>query len=221
MRKVLTILLITLLSSCTTQVKLTEIARTESRDFVIPSIGIETTAYIGEQLIREGRSSARDAIYLNNDHGKAGWTEFHPSGFYILIGKSKNDSVYQHRTIMPGMLVPTYPQIIETQHGVYLIMLADGRKQLNRSEYTKRQFIEETSDDFEQTLIYTGAEGTLLRFTYREFSNNMARSAYTIDATYDIRTDKIIRFRGALIEVIKTDNQSITYKILSGFKSNR
>ena len=73
--------------------------------------------------------------------------------------------------------------------------------------------------DIKQTLIYTGAEGTVLRFTYREFKNNTARPAFTIDAIYDIENDKVIRFKGASLEVISVDNQSITYKLVSGFRS--
>ena len=88
-----------------------------------------------------------------------------------------------------------------------------------KTNVEKDKYVEDSGKDFEQTLIYTGAEGTVLRFTYREFANNTARPAFTIDATYDIENDKVIRFKGASLEVISVDNQSITYKLVSGFKS--
>lgn len=221
-RFILAINIVILFMSCATSIKLTDTVRTDSQYYIIPEIGTQATVYIGEPLIKEGRSSAQDAIILNNDNGTAGVTAFHPAGIYKMIGKKKDTFVYQHRMIMPGMIGTVYPQIIEEPDGkVYLVLLNNNKKLLNSSEYSKRKVVEETGDDFEQTLIYTGAEGTVLKFSYREFSNNMARAAFTVDATYDIRTDKVIRFRGALLEIIKVDNQSITYKVLSGFQSGR
>jgi len=199
----------------------TQTIKAESRYYISPDIGIQTTAYIGEYLIKEGRTSAQDAIYLNNDHGSVGWTAFHPAGIYKLIGKSNGETIYQNGTIMPGVIGTVYPQIIETADSKVYLKTLSGRDLLNDSEYSKRQYIEEVGDDFEQTLIYTGSQGSTLKFTYREFSNNVARPAFTIDATYDISTDKTIRFRGAVLEIINTDNQSITYKVLSGFRSDR
>jgi len=89
--------------SCVTTAKPTEIVKAESRYYIIPEIGIQTTVYIGELLIKEGRTSAQDAIYLNNDRGSVGWTSFHPAGIYKLIGRTDGASIYQHGTIMPGM----------------------------------------------------------------------------------------------------------------------
>jgi hypothetical protein len=211
---------VVLMIGCATT-KPNETIRTESQYYIIPDIGIETTVYIGESLIKEGRTSARDAVYLNEDHGKVGWTAFHPAGIYILIGKTDGASIYQHKTIMPGVIGTVYPQIIEDPDGKVYLKTLTSRDLLNSTEYSKRKFVEETGDDFEQTLIYTGAERTILKFTYREFSNNIARPAFTVDATYDMSIDNIIRFRGALLEIIETDNQSITYKVLSGFRSDR
>jgi len=206
---------------CVTTTKPTETIKSESCYYIIPEIGKETTSYIGEFLIKEGRTSSQYAIYLNNDHGTAGWTAFHPAGVYKIIGKKDGYTIYQHSSIMPGMMGNVHPQIFEDSDNNSYLKTMSGMELLNKSEYSKKLFVEETGDDFEQTLIYTGAEGTILKFSYREFSNNMARGAFTVDATYDIKTDKNIRFRGALLEIVKVDNQSITYKVLSGFRADK
>jgi len=223
MRKlaVLVVILACLFIGCVTTTKPTETIRAESRYYIIPEIGKETTSYIGESLIKEGRTSSQYAIYLNNDHGTAGWTAFHPAGVYKIIGKKDGYTIYQHSSIMPGVIGNVYPQIFEDSENNSYLKTMSGMELLNKSEYTKKIYVEETGDDFEQTLIYTGADGTILKFSYREFANNMARGAFTVDATYDIKTDRNIRFRGALLEIIKVDNQSITYKVLSGFRSDR
>jgi len=194
--------------------------RAEAKYFCIPEIGVETTAYIGESLITEGKKTSQMVIYLNNSYGAQGWTTFHPVGIYKPIGKTKGVLIYQYDS--PDMLnFGKYPQIQEDPDGKLYLIGYSGRRLLSQSDYEKRQHTEESIDNFEQTLIYTGAEGTILKFSYREFSNNMARSAFTVDATYDIKNDKIIRFRGASLEVIRVDNQSIKYKLISGFKTDK
>ena len=83
---------------------------------------------------------------------------------------------------------------------------------------TKFTVVEEASAlDFKQELIYNGRVGNDLRFVYREFYENMARSAFTQEAQYDLNESKIIGFKGARIEVIRATNSSITYRTLSNF----
>jgi hypothetical protein len=189
--------------------------------YIIPEIGIVNVVYIGDSLIKEGKTSASDAIYLSSNHGTRGWTAYHPAGIYKQIGKDDLYIIYQGLTLEGNGWTYVYPQILEDKTGnVYLKGNSENVK-LQQNEYTKKKYVEETGNDFEQRLIYTGAEGTILKFSYREFSNDIARPAFTIDATYDIKYDNIIRFKGASLEIIKVDNQTITYKLLSGFKSNQ
>lgn len=213
------IILAIIFCSCTTTPP-SEYIRAEPTYYCIPEIGVKNTVYIGESLIKEGKMTAQDAIYLNNSHGSQGWTTYHQAGIYKLIGRKNGLLIYQCDFPDPYNW-GKYSQLAEDTDGKVYILGYSGRILLNPSEYTKRQHIEESGDNFEQTLIYTGAQGTVLRFSYREFSNNMARATFTVDATYDIKNDNIIRFRGASLEVIHIDNQSITYKLISGFQSNR
>jgi hypothetical protein len=71
--------------------------------------------------------------------------------------------------------------------------------------------------DFEQQLIYNGRVNNSLRFVYREFNNDMARSAFTQEVQYDLKESKIIGFKNVRIEVIEATNSSITYKVLKAF----
>lgn len=111
-----------------------------------------------------------------------------------------------------------YPSIFKTVDDDVYLDVNSGLKKLRKDEYSERRLYEESGYYFEQQLIYTGAEGNILKFSYREFQNELARAAFTVDATYDISKDKILRFKNCSLEVIKVDNQSITYKLLSGFK---
>lgn len=72
-------------------------------------------------------------------------------------------------------------------------------------------------DYFKQEFIYNGRVGNALKFTYREFVDDLARPAFTQELQYDLSESNIIGFRGLRIEVINASNTKIEYKVLSYF----
>lgn len=72
-------------------------------------------------------------------------------------------------------------------------------------------------DSFQQTLLYNGKIGNRITLAYREFSNNLARPAFSNDVDYDLSESTILGYKGARLEVISATNTEITYRILSGF----
>jgi hypothetical protein len=70
---------------------------------------------------------------------------------------------------------------------------------------------------FIQELVYNGVVNNYLKFIYREFTDNMARPAFTQELQYDVSKSKIIGFKGVRLEVIDADNTSIEYKVLKSF----
>lgn len=67
---------------------------------------------------------------------------------------------------------------------------------------------------FETTLTYSGKQGKIIKIFYREFSDNLARQAFTQDLTYDITEDKIITFRSTKIKVLSATNSRIKFIVL-------
>lgn len=63
--------------------------------------------------------------------------------------------------------------------------------------------------------IYNGKSNNTLKFIYREFVRDMARPAFTQELQYDLNESNIIGFKGLRIEVLKSTNTSIEYKVLS------
>lgn len=191
-------------------------------NYIVPEIGTENTVYIGDPLIREGRTAAQEVIDLKGNLGTPGLTAYHPSGLYVLKGIT-NDGflVYEYPQKINNGWGLYSPQIVEDRSGVVYLQTTSGKTKLDVSKFRKKKHSFDASDDYKQSLIYTGRENNIIKFTYREFMGDMARPAFTIDATYDMKEDKnIIRFKGASLEVIEADNQSITYKLISGFKRN-
>jgi len=217
---VLSVLLFTVvLMGCTSTMTPTEFITGETKEYIIPEIGIESTAFLGETLIREGKTVTQDKINLYKSFGTQHFTTYHSAGNYTLIGKKGDSNIYQFDTMFHNGWTFIHPQLIEDANGIVYRKTLTGQPELKNTDYKKEQVIKDDSEAYEQSLIYTGAESNILKFTYREFVNDMARPAFTIDATYDYSKDNVIRFKGALLEVLTFDNQSITYKLISGFKN--
>ena len=66
---------------------------------------------------------------------------------------------------------------------------------------------------FRYELIYTGKSNNVLKFSYKEYKGDMARPAFFQDLEYNLDDGNIISFKKLKIEVIKTDNLGIEYKV--------
>lgn len=71
------------------------------------------------------------------------------------------------------------------------------------------------SEDFiRKELIYSGGSGGTIEISYREFRGGFAAPAFYQNLKYDLSQSKLITFQNFQIEIINTDNQSITYMIV-------
>lgn len=68
---------------------------------------------------------------------------------------------------------------------------------------------------FERQLIYSGKAGTVLRFSYREFSTGLARPAFTQDVQYDLKESAVLAFQAIRMEVLASTNEQITVRVLA------
>ncbi|TWI03309.1 hypothetical protein IQ05_00246 [Flavobacterium tiangeerense] len=74
------------------------------------------------------------------------------------------------------------------------------------------------ADCLKKVFIYNGKASNILKFTYQEFINDMARPAFNQELQYDLSESNIIGFKGMRIEILNTSNIEIEYKVLSEFK---
>jgi hypothetical protein len=186
--------------------------------YSIPEKNKENTVNIGESLIKEGSYSSKYVLVLKNDYGTQGWTSFHPAGIYEKVAISDDYVIYQYQTQIMNGLTYINPQILENRRGEIFLKRNTSLKKIEATDYEKNEISNENDNKFEQLLLFTGTNGTVLLFSYREFSEDFARPAFTIELSYDMSINKIVRIKGAQLEILKYDNQSITYKMLSGFR---
>lgn len=76
-----------------------------------------------------------------------------------------------------------------------------------------------TGTGFKYELLYEGMDKGTIHITYREFTDNMIRPAFQQDVTYGLNNDgpTMVTFRKTKIEIISADNNTVKYRVLSGF----
>lgn len=68
-------------------------------------------------------------------------------------------------------------------------------------------------NSFRRELVYSGISQGSISITYREFSENLARPAFTQDLTYDLSAGREIGFRGLRFEVIEANNVGVRFVV--------
>jgi len=125
-------------------------------------------------------------------------------------------------TTQNGFIISDRQFCIDVKSNEYMAGFNDGFGFLHTKIDKKPDFTYTTAPDislksFKQEFIYNGISENTVKFTYREYSNDFARPAFTQETQYDLAKDKIIGFKGLRIEVISATNTQISYKILNGF----
>jgi hypothetical protein len=83
----------------------------------------------------------------------------------------------------------------------------------------KAKWIDVSTRNIDQRLIYNGRVGNYVKFTYREFSaSGMARMPFTQDVQYDLDKGAVIGFKGVRIEILDATNRKIQYRVLRHFR---
>lgn len=191
--------------------------------FSIPDINKTVSSGLGEPLLDQGISTTRDIL---------------------LVIQPVNISLYK---IKPGKFIKVgddgsrefYNQDLTAGFSIYsgLISAPDATATLvrnkNKNDFciirpadldvcgaiiteSKKENVISTSS-YRRTLIYSGRVGNKLKINYREFNNDMARSAFNTDVEYDLNESDIIGYSGARLQVINATNTQITYKVLKNF----
>jgi hypothetical protein len=87
------------------------------------------------------------------------------------------------------------------------------------AKFTLSETLQLDTNAFQQTLIYNGGGGGKIKIGYREFKEDIARSAFSNDIEYDLSSSKIIAYKHARLEILEADNTHIKYRILANFNN--
>lgn len=153
--------------------------------------------------------------------------QVNPGEVYIHLRTAENKEVYfpEGSKYVNGFINASKGIMIDTKKNTQSLYALNGyawgsRPFANPIKYEpvgNRPDPDPSKPYFEKSLLYNGKTGNTLKFSYREFSNDYARPAFTQELTYDLNESNVIGFQGMRIEVIKASNTDIEYKILNGF----
>ena len=184
-----------------------------------PPIGSVNEAYVGDKMLTQGVFTEREAYFIPEAKKKFMLTI--PKGFYLKTGEDAKGSYYQAINNIPdGAIIPGggIQSILVTPQNDLCFIDIYFNKVCHFKDIGEKQKISVANDNsFQQTLIYSGKVGNKINIGYREFSSSVARPAFNNDVEYDLNESKTIGYKGALLEVIDANNQSIKYKVLKNF----
>ena len=193
-----------------------------------PAIGKISTAYVGDELVKQGKFFERDAIKISQPLkvGLLGAYTLMP-GFYAKTGEDRESEFYLPDSgpdagmIQKGMLSdpPKSVQLHKNENRICVITVFNVATCAESRGVTRTRRLVLSEDSFQQTLIYSGKVGNKINIGYREFSNSHARPAFNNDVEYDLNESKVIGYKGAKIEVIEANNQFIKYKVMQNFNA--
>ena len=189
-----------------------------------PPLGSINIAQVGDNMVRQGYYTEYDAIFLNADvpvtfvytatrgyYLKKGEDE--ESEFYLPTNEFESGQIIKAALVDPWQSLQAYKQ----EQSLCVITIFNVHVCNSDAQYERRKWQTLRSDSFQQTLIYSGKVGNKINISYREFSNSLARPAYTNNVEYDQNESKIIGYRGARMEVIEATNEIIKFKLIQNF----
>lgn len=191
-----------------------------SQNISKPPINSVNEAYVGDKMLTQGVFTEREAYYV--PEAKKKFLMNIPKGYYLKTGEDAKGSYYQPNNNIPeGAIFPPnmlIQSVVITNDNKFCFIDVYFNKVCHFKDIGEKRKVSVASDNsFQQTLIYSGKVGNKINIGYREFSSNIARPAFNNDVEYDLNESKTIGYKGAVLEVIDANNQSIKYKVLKNF----
>ena len=241
MRLLIVLLVVVSLSGClSSPVKLGDFTTTRTLDD--PKIGETTTRAVGETLVSKGARTTGPALEVtkatqfNKAEGESSIMtcavtvmagSFFKRGTLTTEPKGADcfGPITYQITLSDGTTNWNCPgqsglgDVCHDASGKYYVVIGAGKIPLKQNSSTLRliEKVVDHSTSMVQELVYNGRSGSTIRVLYREFSNDMARPAYTQELQYDLGESRTVGFRALRLEVVDATNTAITYKLVSTF----
>jgi hypothetical protein len=198
----------------------------ETKEISEPPLNTIVSAYVGDAMLRQGKYSHHDSIYLRKNIKIGSLSTYTLTrGYYIKKGEDAKSEFYlpvdgfDSGQVIEGALADPFQIIrLDKKSGkLCVVTIFKFEDCTSKADYEKKKYPIATSDSFQQTLIYSGKLENKINIGYREFSNDFARPAFNNDVEYDLSESKIIGYKGARIEVVEATNEYIKYKVIQNF----
>ena len=198
----------------------------------LPIKGKENTVYMGDSMLQQRHGMYTDCLIpLFNDEAKkmGGWTlkiianeplcksekgnkSYFPT--YVNGKAQEEENDYYYDVKLKGK-----------KDGKYKICLHMGvvnahcKKKLSSKDFKFEIVFVSEKDSMQRVIEYAGKKGSIIKFIYSEFVDNMARDAFTREFEIDLNDGNIVAYKGTVFEIIEANNATITYKVVKHFKN--
>jgi hypothetical protein len=181
----------------------------------VPAVNTQASADVGQTIISKASVTKIPAIKLANpvsENINLTSTTSIQVGPHPLHATSDAGKYYRDfSTPYGGIYVPndkSQPAVI------YHAPLAGNYGKVPVKGIEPTEIEQWARDSFKRELIYAGVSQTTISISYREFSDNVARPAFSQELKYDLNQGSTIGYKGARFEVIKATNTELIYKVI-------
>lgn len=213
-------------------------AKLGSKFFVVPSMGMENTAEVGQVIASTYKADVMDgtsnyAFSLDETINLSGRS--FGQDFTITIPpleiKMAPDLVYRPRDSTFKYANDSSPRTGISKPDVFLKVNLPSKEVLVHAKigFGEERFVVGQAtlvttppcailgrDSFQRELVYTGVAKGVVTLMYREFSGNWARPAFSQELHFDLAEGNEIGYKGARFQIIKANNLGITYFVTQG-----
>lgn len=223
---VFSLVTMTLVSGCAVGPKV-QSAFTERKVVIIPGIGLESSAEVGQTIISKAFLATSEAIRIQTPASEVvnfpGTTSI-PAGLHPLIGNTEGGKLYSASngtyslmaTSVPSVgsaiFVPDNKDLPAVVYHSTAMGYMKGKQPIAGIEYTTSEKWSEGS--FKRELVYSGVSQGTITILYREYQENIVRPAFSQELKYDLSQSRTIGYKGARFEVIKATNTDMTYRVI-------
>lgn len=222
-----------LLSGCATTKLTPSPSQTVKLD--VPAVGKITTIATGERMLASGETwignglASKSSTNYCNQYGLRTWVLLPGVTYKENVG-SDGKRYYCGKTMSYLGKLKANPSdaeyfercIYRADDGVWKQHITEypcyGGSENSPLNIEIGEMQESIPDAMQQTIFYNGKSGNNIFLSYREFINDTARPAFTQDLTFDVKEDRMVGVKGAILEILEYSNTSITYRVVSNFK---
>lgn len=185
-----------------------------------PEIGVDSTIAAGSEIYSYARLYTIDGVQLEVDSKAGSWMLEKPVARGTKLISVSTKAKFKACAPAPGELTGSGPCFIDDDgDGRFDRQSADevemARKLKVPAAYTKTKISVVREDAFKSVLLYQGATSDTLRFSYREFKNDIARPAFTEELTIPRETfPAMIMVKNIQLEVLGVTGMGLHYKVV-------
>ncbi len=194
------------------------------QDISYPSLNVASTAYLGEQLLHQGRGLRTDTVRVGAVRGKFAVIE-NATFCQLRTGSDEFVSLDTRAIRFLNFIGGTRGysnKVTYKQHKDELCVndFWSGCFDSSEAQFDYRpDAICSRPNTLQQAIEYNGRSGDTLNFTYRETSGGQVAFPVTQNFTMDINEGNVVNYKGARLQVDRATNQEITYVVLKNFAS--